>query len=84
MAVSSSSATRRHVAGGLSLTDEGEGPAVLLLHGIGGSARSCTALGSALAGRGVRALAWDAPGYGESADPATRVRVTSPLRWMGV
>jgi pimeloyl-ACP methyl ester carboxylesterase len=70
MAVSSSSATRRRVAGGLSLTDEGEGRAVLLLHGIGGNARSCTALGSVLAGRGVRALAWDAPGYGESADPA--------------
>ena len=64
-----STATRVRAADGISLTDEGEGPAALLLHGIGGSARSCQALGAALAGHGRRALAWDAPGYGESADP---------------
>jgi pimeloyl-ACP methyl ester carboxylesterase len=64
-----SRATRVRAADGISLTDEGEGPAALLLHGIGGSARSCQALGAVLARHGRRALAWDAPGYGESADP---------------
>lgn len=42
---------------------------VLLLHGIGGSAHSCTDVAQRLAERGVRALAWDAPGYGRSRDP---------------
>lgn len=62
-------ATRVRVADGISLTDEGSGRPVLLLHGIGGNARSCVAAGSELARRGLRALAWDAPGYGESTDP---------------
>lgn len=62
-------ATRLLAADGISLTDVGEGPPVLLLHGIGGSARSCAALAGVLAAHGHRALAWDAPGYGESADP---------------
>jgi pimeloyl-ACP methyl ester carboxylesterase len=61
--------TRVRVADGISLTDEGEGRAVLLLHGIGGSAATCAAAGSLLAAEGMRALVWDAPGYGESADP---------------
>ena len=63
-------ATRIRVADGISLTDEGEGRPVLLLHGIGGNARSCAAAGALLARSGRRALAWDAPGYGESADPS--------------
>lgn len=49
-----------------------DGPAtrtVLLLHGIGGSARSCTDVAERLAAHGARALAWDAPGYGRSRDP---------------
>lgn len=46
----------------------GEGPAVLLLHGIGSSADSFVAQIEALSGR-FRAIAWDAPGYGESEDP---------------
>lgn len=60
---------RIRVADGVSLTDAGQGPAVLLLHGIGGSARSCAPLAGRLAASGRRALAWDAPGYGESTDP---------------
>ena len=41
------------------------GPAVLLLHGISSGAGSWAALANALPGR--RLLAWDAPGYGQSA-----------------
>ena len=44
-------------------------PVVLLLHGIGGSARSCVSLASELADRGVQAWCLDAAGYGKSADP---------------
>ena len=77
-------ASRTRVAGGISLTDEGEGRAVLLLHGIGGSARSCTAAGSVLAGHAVRALAWDAPGYGESADPTGPADLDYPARVVAV
>ena len=45
----------------------GEGPPVLLLHGIGSGSASWEAQLDALAGR-YRAVAWDAPGYGGS-DP---------------
>jgi 3-oxoadipate enol-lactonase len=45
------------------------GPVVLLLHGIGGSAESFRPQLDALAA-GHRVLAWDAPGYGGSSDPA--------------
>jgi len=52
-------ATRVRVADGVSLIDTAadgaaEGPAVLLLHGIGGNARSCGPLAEALAGHGRR------------------------------
>ncbi len=77
-------ACRTRVAGGISLTDEGQGRTVLLLHGIGGSARSCTVAGSVLAGHAMRALAWDAPGYGESADPAGPADVDYPARVLQV
>ncbi|MGK5113383.1 MULTISPECIES: alpha/beta fold hydrolase [unclassified Geodermatophilus] len=72
--------SRIRTAGGLSLTDEGTGRAVLLLHGIGGNARSCAPVGSVLAGHALRALSWDAPGYGESADPAGPADVDHPAR----
>lgn len=52
----------------LHVTDVGTGPAVLLLHGIGGSADSFAPQFDELAGR-LRLLAWDAPGYARSADP---------------
>lgn len=42
---------------------------VILLHGIGGSAASCTDVAERLAADGARAIAWDAPGYGRSRDP---------------
>lgn len=46
------------------------GSPVLFLHGIGGAAASFRGQLDAL-GETQRALAWDAPGYGESADPAS-------------
>lgn len=80
--------SRSRVADGISLTDKGTGRPVLLLHGIGGSARSWTALSSLLAAAGVRVLAWDAPGYGESADPSGPVdhpaRVVEVLDVLGL
>lgn len=66
----SAGATRHTVAGGISVTDVGDGPAVFLMHGIGGTSRSCAPLAEQLAARERRAIAWDAPGYGDSADPA--------------
>lgn len=47
----------------------GDGTPILLLHGIGGGSAS---FGEQLAtfSRDHRVRAWDAPGYGESADPA--------------
>ena len=47
----------------------GEGEPVLLLHGIGGSAASYEALSEGLTCAGYAVHAWNAPGYGPSADP---------------
>lgn len=47
---------------------EATGTPVLMLHGIGGSARSCLAAARELGRNGHPAYSWDAPGYGESAD----------------
>jgi pimeloyl-ACP methyl ester carboxylesterase len=46
-------------------------PAVVLLHGISGSADSCAPLARILADLGVHAWCLDAAGYGESADPTS-------------
>jgi pimeloyl-ACP methyl ester carboxylesterase len=64
---------RRTVSGGVSVAEVGDGPAVFLMHGIGGNARSCAQLAEQLAARGRRAVSWDAPGYGDSADPVDAV-----------
>lgn len=50
------------------LVDVGTGPDVLLLHGIGGSADTFGPQIDELKDT-FRLLAWDAPGYGRSADP---------------
>ena len=71
-------------AGGLAVTDQGAGRPVLLLHGIGGSARSCAEVAAVLASSGARALAWDAPGYGKSADPAGPADADYPARVLAV
>jgi alpha-beta hydrolase superfamily lysophospholipase len=44
----------------------GDGPAVLLMHGWGGRAAQLLPLAEALAARGLRAVALDAPGHGAS------------------
>lgn len=44
----------------------GVGPTVLMLHGIGGGAPAFAPQLDGLAQSGHRAVAWDAPGYGES------------------
>ena len=47
-----------------------DAPRTLLLHGIGGSARSCEPVAENLAAQGFSSWCLDAPGYGESADPS--------------
>jgi pimeloyl-ACP methyl ester carboxylesterase len=49
----------------LSYRESGEGPALVLLHGIGSGSASWLFQLEALAGR-FRVVAWDAPGYGDS------------------
>lgn len=44
----------------------GEGPVALLAHGWNGAAAQLTPLVGALVGRGMRVVAFDAPGHGES------------------
>lgn len=51
------------------LDDRGTGPCVLMLHGIGGSADSFEPQFAGM--DGLRLIAWDAPGYARSADPAS-------------
>lgn len=50
------------------MPSEATGTPVLMLHGIGGNATSCSAAAYELSERGYPAYSWDAPGYGESAD----------------
>lgn len=54
--------------GRISYIEAGDGPALLLLHGLGGNARSWRRQVEHFSDR-YRVIAWDAPGYGES-DPA--------------
>lgn len=53
-------------AGGLSWREAGEGPPVVLLHGLGGSRRAWESQLEVLSDR-FRCIAWDMPGYGRSA-----------------
>jgi pimeloyl-ACP methyl ester carboxylesterase len=67
---------RLHTRRGISLVDrpgDDTGGPVLLLHGIGGNADSCAQVADRLTAVGFRTLAWDAPGYGDSADPEQAV-----------
>ena len=53
----------------INVLDKGTGPAVLCLHGIGSSSAAFAPQVDVLAGE-FRLLAWDAPGYAASGDPA--------------
>ena len=53
---------------GVAVVAQGTGPvAVLMLHGIGGGKAAWPAQLDAMAQAGYRAVAWDMPGYGDSA-----------------
>ncbi len=54
---------------GIHYETAGDGAPVVLLHGIGSNSRSWRRQLAALAG-GFKVIAWDAPGYGRSSDPA--------------
>lgn len=61
-------ATRIHAAGTAFLSHgSGFAPPLVCLHGIGGNATSFQAQIDGLAGPDQRVLAWDMPGYGDSA-----------------
>lgn len=82
----------------LNVVETGTGPTVLCLHGIGSSSAAFTPQVAALSGE-LRFLAWDAPGYAASPDPAepldldgyadaaaavVRERATGPVHVLGV
>lgn len=65
----SAAATRLAEVPGLAVVEAGnDGPLVLCLHGIGSSSASFSAQLEGLSSV-ARVVAWDAPGYGASADP---------------
>ena len=51
--------------GGISYLEKGSGPELLLMHGIGGNAKSWRAQLQGLS-ENFRVIAWDSPGYGDS------------------
>lgn len=59
--------TFRWEGGDLAAWEWGHGPTILLVHGWGSRAGRLAALGSALAARGFRVVAYDGPGHGSSA-----------------
>lgn len=56
-------------ASGLAYSSEGAGPAVLLLHGLGGFRQLWREQVPHLTRSGLRAISVDLPGHGDSADP---------------
>jgi haloalkane dehalogenase len=64
-------AGRPFTAGGVRsfVREEGDGPAVVFIHGMWGASFACRKLLTDLAGRGIRAIAWDLPGFGFAGRP---------------
>jgi 3-oxoadipate enol-lactonase len=69
MTVATGHRDARPTTDGVNVVDAGTGPTVLCLHGIGSSSAAFDPQIDALAGE-LRFLAWDAPGYAASPDPA--------------
>lgn len=61
--------TAKIKGGTLAWREQGDGAALVLIHGIGGSSESWAPLFDRFT-RSYRVIAWDAPGYGGSALPA--------------
>lgn len=57
----------------LAYLESGAGPPLLLIHGLGGSARWWSPLVPSLSAAGFRTLAPDLPGFGRSAGPALSI-----------
>jgi len=53
----------------LHYTERGDGPAVLLVHGLASDAQALEPVAEAIAASGARAIAYDRRGYGESGAP---------------
>src|SRR6478736_4256983 len=66
--------TSIHVRG-MTIDSEGEGPPIVMLHGLGGTSNSFQAIMPALAG--FRAIRPDLPGAGRSPTPAQKISVGS-------
>ena len=66
------------ITAGIDFLEQGEGPAIICLHGIGGSAESFRHQLDGL--RGHRVIAWNMPGYGKStARPLTFAGLSEAL-----
>ena len=59
--------------GGMAIDSEGEGPAIVMVHGLGGTSNSFQAIMPALAG--FRVVRPDLPGAGRSPTPAQKITV---------
>ncbi len=75
----SDTAPRRVTVAGVSALIRGSGSPVLMLHGIGGNARTFDSAAQLLAEKYL-AIAWDAPGYGASPDPSATLGVDGYLQ----
>jgi pimeloyl-ACP methyl ester carboxylesterase len=62
-------------AGAVNVIDIGEGPAVVLLHGLGGNWQNWLQTIPALVAGGHRAIVPDLPGFGHSEMPAQRISI---------
>lgn len=60
----------------------GEGPAVLILHGWGGSSDSWLEVQGTLADRGYKVVSVDFPGFGKSKTPLSAWSVSDYMAWL--
>ena len=60
----------------------GSGPAILVLHGWGGSSDSWTAVQKILAEKGYKVICPDLPGFGKSVTPPKAWGITDYMKWV--